>query len=262
MTNCTAMNSFKSLDKLAEQIVFYINQLNSGKLSATQIDDLLAEVGQLQERLIILRYKAFEEGNTTPTPIAEETKATAIETPIAFSFGSSPGTPANQVSLIDAIEEVQSSAPEIAVEEPVVEAPAQSEVETVEAPVMAEEKIQDSPVMEVEIPSLVAASVTTGPYYGQKTLLAEEVTLAERLQKSPIGDLTKAIPLADKFVFINELFKQNADDYHSSVDQLNKFDELEEASLFIKEHLMPLYGWKQDDKNVEKFMNLVERRYL
>ncbi len=262
------MNSFKSLDKLVEQISFYINQLNSGKLSATQIDDLLAEVGQLQERLIILRYKAFEEGNTSTPEITEKKdEATAIETPIAFSINAPT---VNQVSLIDAIEEaehVEPKAEEVG-EEPV------AEVITEDLPVETIREITPEPEPEtvvetvsipepaMEIPSLVAEPVNEGGYYAQKAAVMEEVTLAERLQKSPIGDLGKAIPLADKFVFINELFKQNTDDYHTSIDQLNKFDDLEEAFAFVKHQLMPLYGWNQDDKNVEKFMNLVERRYL
>lgn len=261
------MNSFKSLDKLAEQIVFYVNQLNSGKLSATQIDDLLLEVGQLQERLIILRYKAFEEGMSENVAEVKEEKHQEMETPIAFSFGSvAPSVSPNQISLIDAIEEVEHTEPETK-EEIVAEVEpdlvAEPEVEsTPEIEAAEDPQVTAEPTPVQEVPSLVAESVTTGPYYGQKSSLAEEVTLAERLQKSPIGDLTKAIPLADKFVFINELFNQNADDYHSSIDQLNKFDEQEEAFVFVKEHLMPLYNWKQDDKNVEKFMNLVERRYL
>jgi len=243
------MQSFKSLDKLVEQITFYINQLNSGKLSATQIDDLLAEVGQLQERLIILRYKAFEEDNRENDSLSSTDSPTTIENPISFSIS---GSLPNQVSLIDAIEEAQVNPEIMPVEEPILE---KQDSEQVVPEITEKELVQ-------EIPSLVAQPVESGAYYGQKSLLSEEVTLAERLQKSPIGDLTKAIPLADKFVFINELFKQNADDYHSSVDQLNKFDEMEEAFTFIKEQLTPLYGWKQDDKNVEKFMNLVERRYL
>ncbi len=255
------MNSFKSLDKIAEQIVFYIGQLNSGKLSATQIDQLLAEVGQLQERLIILRYKAFEESLTTEP--AESEKATSeevqMETPIDFSFGSTP-TPVvpAQVSLMDIIEEVEQAA--IVTADPIVEEEVANE--EIEQPIVEETFVAEILETPVEIPNLVSVPETQSSYFAQRSALTDDVTIAERLQKSPIGDLTKAIPLAQKFIFINELFKQNADDYHASIDQLNKFDEQGEAFEFVKNHLMPLYNWRQDDKNVELFMDLVERRFM
>lgn len=266
------MTEFKSLDMIVQQINHYIDQLNSGKLAATDIDALLHEVQQLQERLIILRYKAFE-----ATAVIEEEPVKAdpvIETPIAFSISATPTPPpvvadsSKQVSLMDVINEALQNTPDESKDlnsiiqqasgvSNAIPVSAPAPVVEVETPAPVIEAVVETAAVEVEIPSIVqqAAPVAQRSIY-------EDVALAEKLQKQAIGDLSKAIPLHQKFTFINELFHQNADDYHASIEQLNKFEEMEEAMIFVKENLMTLYKWNREDKNVESFIDLVERRFL
>ncbi len=278
------MTGYKSLDKIVEQISFYINQLNSGKLSATDIDALLLEVQQLQERLIILRYKAFEE--QVAALVGEESvdEETTIHTPIAFSMSATVPPPQlpdpKQVSLIDVINEALQNTPDATTDLNVVLNAATVTTTTTTTEIKHEVKLEDikpdpvdgffnaaelkqaepAPLMaEASAPNLAqAAPAQSQPLKGY----SDEMALAERLQKSAIGDLGKAIPIAQKFVFINELFNQNADEYHSSIEQLNKFDDMEEAMVFIKEVLMPRYNWNREHKNVELFIDLVERRFI
>ncbi|MES2627416.1 MAG: hypothetical protein V4616_00480 [Bacteroidota bacterium] len=270
------MSGFKSLDTIVEQINHYINQLNSGKLAVTDIDSLLQEVQQLQERLIILRYKAFESTATVdPEPVAEipaapvsppePEKPAAIETPISFSINPTPVSvtpenPSKQVSLMDVINQALQNTPEATSDLSAVLRQASTSVSSpasitvVNSGQVAEKKpVTEEPAIN-PLPDLRKPAAPKSD--------ADEVPLAQRLQKSAIGDLGKAIPLHQKFVFINELFHQNSDDYHSSIEQLNKFDEMEEAMSFLKSHLMPLYKWNREDKNVELFIDLVERRFL
>lgn len=260
------MTPYRSLDKIVEQITFYISQLNSGKLSATEIDALLLEVQQLQERLIILRYKAFE---ASLDDSEQEAEALRMETPISFSMSPSPVIPdetSKQVSLIDVINEALENTPAATTDLSAVLAQAsaisgKTAPEIMQEPViMVQEEVITETEVSIEITQIPSVLQQSNGSSSKHT--GDDVTLAERLQKSAIGDLSKAIPLGQKFVFINELFHQNADDYHASIDQLNKFDEMQEAMTFIKSHLMPLYNWKQDDKNVEVFIDLVERRFL
>ncbi len=281
------MMEYRSLDKIVEQISFYITQLNSGKLAALEIDALLQEVQQLQERLIILRYKAFEATMNEETPIVSEDEV-RMETPISFSMTPQATAPAapepavvpvievnpKQVSLMDVINEALQNTPEatsdlssVLQQASAVQVPTLSlEPEEIAPEMFVEPATPEAAVASMrapepmpEIPNLIQQAPSSSP--SLKTI-ADEVALGEKLHKTAIGDLSKAIPLGQKFIFINELFHQNADDYHASIDQLNKFDEMEEAMLFVKNNLMPLYHWKQEDKNVDLFLDLVERRFL
>ncbi len=317
--------SFKSIDEIVSQINFYINQLNSGKLAAIEIDALLAEVNQLQERLIILRYKAFEnevKGSTSPeitevheapsfnfssknTPIVNETLAALFETePVAEVLPTidlsskiepeatkeEPAVSINQISLIDAIKEVElekgdtdvrlsnfitnlkknSPSSKIASEKQaetetnipdLTSEPEQTHVkETIDLQAL---KISQSeaivlPVAESPSNTFGKTSSTSNPNYAQVV----EMPLGEKLQKQPIHDLGKAIGLNQRFLFINELFKQNGDDFQASIERLNSFEEFEEASIFLKEQIIPLYKWDIESKTVGEFMELIERRYM
>ncbi len=292
------MTGYKSLDKIVEQISFYINQLNSGKLSATDIDSLLYEVQQLQERLIILRYKAFEgqvdlgQEKLKVEEKQEEEDVTTIQTPIAFSMSATVPPPQlpdpKQVSLIDVINEALQNTPDATTDLNVVAAVAPTETvaaTTTTTEIKQEIKLEDihpdpvdgffnaaelkqaEPVVSVadshSHSELAPNLAEVAPAAAQSLKgYSDEMALAERLQKTAVGDLSKAIPLGQKFVFINELFNQNADEYHSSLDQLNKFDDMEEAMIFIKDVLMPRYNWNREQKTVETFLDLVERRFI
>lgn len=294
------MTAFKSLDAIVEQIAFYISQLNSGKLSATDIDSLLLEVNQLQERLIILRYKAYE--SSLAIEDAVNFPPTAIETPIDFSIKAEPTlvaapvpTPVveapvetpkaevtiaesepvadpKQVSLMDVINEAMNKTPDTSssLTEMLHRAashttPAPAPVATLDAaPAPEVARSIEIPAVVAEAPAPVSVSAAAPAQSNARSSIfgGEEVRLAERLQKSPIEDLRSAIPLNLKFLFINDLFKQNAEAFQTAIEKINQSDDLEEAMIYIKSNLISTYGWSIEDKNVEQFLDLVERRFL
>lgn len=292
------MTAFKSLDAIVEQIAFYISQLNSGKLSATDIDSLLLEVNQLQERLIILRYKAYE--SSLAIEDAVNFPPTAIETPIDFSIKAEPTpvaapvpTPVveapvetpkaevtiaepepvadpKQVSLMDVINEAMNKTPDTSsnLTEMLHRAashttPAPAPVASLDAaPAPEVARSIEIPAVVAEAPAPVSAAAPAQSNARSSIFGGEEVRLAERLQKSPIEDLRSAIPLNLKFLFINDLFKQNAEAFQTAIEKINQSDDLEEAMIYIKSNLISTYSWSIEDKNVEQFLDLVERRFL
>ena len=272
--NFMSDSNYKSLSSLTEKINQQIGDLVSGKLMATELEDLLQDVGQLQERLVILRYKAFEVEVKSNKTTAQ--KAADHESYLA-----------NQISLIDAIQEVEKERVEpveelpkaapmpafelqmkkpAAVPEPVIEATPQpiappiEEKSTVSIPAPEPEK---TPEVVVTAPPVSNKQETEDEVtLNQRLRKDEPVSLAQRLQKSPIPDLTKHIGIAQRFVFINELFDKNADDYSKSIEKLNTFNNLDEAKTFIRKNILPHYNWDTEDSQVQKFYELVERRYL
>ncbi|MGB0165540.1 MAG: hypothetical protein ACPF8V_01675, partial [Luteibaculum sp.] len=81
---------YKSLDDLVTKIQFNHLQLVNGKLDEEKLNDFIEEVQELHERLIIMRFKAFEDALEKQ----KENPKKEIELNLR-----------NQISLIDAIEE-------------------------------------------------------------------------------------------------------------------------------------------------------------
>ncbi|MFM1931689.1 MAG: hypothetical protein RL226_992, partial [Bacteroidota bacterium] len=129
----------------------------------------------------------------------------------------------------------------------------------IERPAVAEPEPKVQPPV-VEKPP-VAPAASTPPSEPKASKPADSVTISEKLSKSPISDLKKAVGLNQKFLFINTLFSGDAHAYEHAMTELNSFSSHEEAELRCQE-LAGLHKWDQEEPAVIQFVELVERRYL
>ncbi len=88
----------------------------------------------------------------------------------------------------------------------------------------------------------------------------EELSVADRLQKSQIGDLREAIGINEKFQFINELFNGDMTRYNKAIDELNGFVNLEGAKTYLFE-LSVENQWSNDLPALIKLNELLERKF-
>lgn len=88
----------------------------------------------------------------------------------------------------------------------------------------------------------------------------EKVVVPNKIQKPSIQDLTKAIGLNDKFLFANELFDGNMQEYSIAIQQLNGAGSLESAMDYFS-NLQQLYEWDMEKETVKQLIDLVDRRY-
>ncbi|MDP4205458.1 MAG: hypothetical protein Q8859_05625 [Bacteroidota bacterium] len=72
----------------------------------------------------------------------------------------------------------------------------------------------------------------------------------------PIQDLHSAIGLNDQYLFIRELFNNDADFYNRSIAYINSCTSIHEAVEFMKEN----FRWKKNDAS-KRFLELVKRRF-
>jgi hypothetical protein len=70
-----------------------------------------------------------------------------------------------------------------------------------------------------------------------------------------------SIGLNDKFRFINELFAQNASEYHVAIEQINNLSTGQEAELYLNS-LKSVYSWDEQSEAVRYFFSIVQRRFL
>ncbi|MGB0166172.1 MAG: hypothetical protein ACPF8V_04890, partial [Luteibaculum sp.] len=126
-----------------------------------------------------------------------------------------------------------------------------------EAPVIAE------PILEkAEEPKAPIKAEQNETSINQRLADKQGTTLNDKLKKTPISDLPKAIGINQKYLFINELFNQNADHFHQVIQELNNCESYKQALTKVKGELVPNYDWDEENKHVLAFMDLVERRYL
>lgn len=69
-----------------------------------------------------------------------------------------------------------------------------------------------------------------------------------------------AISINDKFRFINELFRANANEYNIAMEQLNELNSLEDAKAYLK-GLKDIYIWDEEHELVKKLYSLTQKRF-
>lgn len=89
--------------------------------------------------------------------------------------------------------------------------------------------------------------------------------LAQRLSETRIEDLSKALGLNEKYLYIGELFGGNAARFKQAIDYFNmQAQSLDDARLYMEGELIEQHGWARKEKRtlVRDFIKLVRRRYL
>lgn len=94
-----------------------------------------------------------------------------------------------------------------------------------------------------------------------KLEMTEDNSLVARLQKKPVADLTTAIGINDKFLFLNDLFNGSMEKYNKSIRALNSFSTLFGARTYMSE-LQIEFQWDCDSDAYKKLNDLVERRFI
>jgi hypothetical protein len=110
-------------------------------------------------------------------------------------------------------------------------------------------------------------TVTENPVLAEKAVSAAMVkqggnkSIIEKAQHKPISDLRTAIGINEKYSFINELFKGDADAYASSLQAINSSASKAGANEII-DHADKKYVWNKEGRAYNAFIDLVERRFL
>lgn len=233
---------YKSIAEIVKRLSADIERLENGNMSVEELEGVLDDVRALHERIAILQYLAVQ-----PQP---QTKAKAKTN--SFSFGvdqnmlDSLREPTNQTNLLDAIE--QENLPE-----------EDSNDSPIEKNEIKQEPIKEEPVISEEKKAEVLKE--EGKSINDSFSNQQEVeSLAQKLGKKPITDLSEAIGLNQKFLFMNDLFEGENNLYKEAIKTLNSFSSYFEADEYINV-LSSRHSWDSTSRTVKDFIELVERRY-
>ena len=208
----------------------------AGELSLEELELVTEQGRELYERLVVLRYKAYNE-----TVTGRQDSEVVQESNEVIAEKETPKQDApHQVSLIEAIEEVT-----------------KEELFDV-APLFALNTKEESPVSNTLF-DLAALPATQSVNDMLAQTIVQHETLAQHHTQAPIADLKIAITLNQRFQFSRELFKGNNQDYEVAIDLLNTSSK-EDALQYVKS-LESKYEWSNESTVVSDFRSLVERRH-
>ena len=83
----------------------------------------------------------------------------------------------------------------------------------------------------------------------------------EHVSAQPITDLKQAITLNDKLLYIKDLFNGYNLAYSEAIDILNRFNSFDEADKFLQSSYAAKNNWESKQSTVDKFYDLLKRRY-
>ncbi len=82
--------------------------------------------------------------------------------------------------------------------------------------------------------------------------------IASSITDTPVSDIWSAITINERFLFVRELFANDAEGFKKTVTYLNSLD----SWISAKNHLEDRFRWKQGDPAAADFLNIVRRRFL
>lgn len=236
--------SYKNIDDLVKRIDQDVDKLKKGDLSLDDLDALVEAGKDLTERLIILRFKAYDTHGQPEQEIVQKVVEKEDVPDVQFDLSSSEQEESQPVAEqagfnFDLTFDEEEAAPE--------------EVEI---------NVESKEVMEEEIltPEVHEQSEDAGTI-NEVHKSEEDHSLRKKFQKSPISDLKSQISIANKFEYISTLFDGDNKKYEEAIQTLNTFEEGDMAKAKLKEFATE-YNWDLENKTILQFIELVERRYL
>ncbi|MDP2089737.1 MAG: hypothetical protein Q8J84_10090 [Flavobacteriaceae bacterium] len=111
--------------------------------------------------------------------------------------------------------------------------------------------------LEEELENSISADVAADLFEKSVKVAPKSVSLNDKLQNSAIQ-----VGLNDRIAFVKYLFNGSQEDYNRVLSQLNSFDTEDEAKDFLLEIVKPDYNWNDKLEYEQRFLFLIERKFL
>ena len=234
----------------------YINNTPNSEYTKDELLELVHKASENLEKEIKIEDD-IEQFDTTET--IEEDVVT-IEDQEALNEHSSEELPSEEIELlIDeslvGFNEVEEKDDLFSQSEEIIEETSQEILEEIleeNSEVIDDTKTTDaSHSLEEELKDTIAADVVADLFEN-----APKKSLNDTLQ----GDIQ--IGLNDRIAFVKSLFGGSQEDFNRVVSQLNSFKTQKEAKKFIHKMVKPDYDWADKEEIEERFMTIIERKFL
>lgn len=75
------------------------------------------------------------------------------------------------------------------------------------------------------------------------------------------GDLKKLIDFNRQFIFIQELFQNDAIAYMKTIERINETEKIEDAISYLNSEIIHKYKWKPEQASVKLFEKIVRQKF-
>ncbi|WP_300662076.1 hypothetical protein [Fluviicola sp.] len=251
---------------LIEEIAAILVKIKSGEATLGELEAFAAATNQLNERAIVLRYKAYETkvyGN--PVSVSEQAISETLfekEEPVVE-------LEVEEVHIEPVVEEEPSfdlfgmtEEEEIEDElafELIEEESSEEEIEVIEIPEpIIVQETKPEPVAEPVFEKPVENLGSLHPIYGK--LNSNDGTLAARLMTVRLETLKGAFGFNERLQIIQELFNGSNDEFNQLIEQLEGIQTKEAARSLVSSYATK-YQWDVDSQLAIELIQKVERKY-
>jgi hypothetical protein len=268
------------MQSLIDEMVALLQKIKAGTATLGELESFAAAAAQLNERAIILKYKAYEaKVYQQPFAMAEEETPAAVEVQmnaVTETFSAPVTEPAVDADMDFDLFSMEDSESEIEIETEELVTP-EEPIESFEEntsfgfsdsindkgvePMFEQASVAPIHATPVAAPSTEdALSNSQGEHPIYAKIVTDDNSLAARLLNVPLSSLNGAFGFNERLQIIQELFDGNADAYNDAIQVLdqqpNKAHARAVASGFAYQ-----FGWDENSHTALDFIQKVERRY-
>lgn len=265
------------MQALIEELAALVQKIKTGEATLGELEAFVSATGQLHERAVILRYKAYEANvfgsasgkseeeivEDSTTPVMEEPEILEEE-PIAeseepefdlFSLDEQPPAdveeePAFELSMEQ--EEVEEA------EIPVMESMTPEQETMISEDTSTEEQPETEPMVQ---PESKPVSIPSGELHGiYAKLNANDGSLAARLMTVRLETLKGAFGFNERLQIIQELFNGSNEAFSGLIDRLEVIPSREDARMVVSQTARD-YNWDEESQLALELIQKVERKY-
>lgn len=242
-------------------------EMGQGRVTSIERDLMLTYIRQLYELFLeqevedvpgvkIEEAKELSERNAPQFEIVDDSKNSAPE-PVEEPQPKRPAPP-RIIEIPDSLKDLEKKEAEQKNDPPVVDRPAPPKKPQVMMPPPPAAELQPELKQEQARPTSF-----NKPEFEVLFDFKSGGELADKLSDQPVGDLTKALSINDRLLYMNQLFGKDMGELDESLKLLNRFENLREAKSLIH-NLAEQYEWTKEEKVdvARDFLKLVRRRYL
>ena len=272
------------MKELVSAIENGLKKISKGNITRIELEETVASSRELYERLLIVRYKVYEnsilaveeseelevvdketevkkEEETIPEEnkeieliFEEETNDIAEDSIIRFDLFATPEIE-SEVEEDDVLPEVEKEI-EQSIEEEVLPEIEIKEEELVEENLDSEEEIENTANDSAE----TSKEITEDASSLFPKLMKIEKSITQNYQVMTLETLIGSFTLNERLQFINELFDGSSDLFSSAIKRLDSLDNRDSARSVIAEYAAE-NNWDLDGEVVEDFMLKICSRY-
>lgn len=290
------MSKFGSKEEIVSSIQALFENIQTGSLTADEMETLVGLTRELHERALILRYKSYEEKifGVSVVPMEVEIEETMIAMEETLAEEEAVLEEPHILSFEEVEEEIlEHEKQEVVNDEPVFDFDMFEKAEedifspemVIEPTPELEASIFNEPIVEEvnaepEMSESIADEsfeVESTPIFSEPEPIAESAveidadifnrysntddSLSSRLMSSKLQTLVGCFGLNDKLQCIRELFQGSSESFNQAIDQLDNQPDFSAAKRVLAQYAQQ-YSWDLESNLTAEFIQKVERRYL